>query len=236
MNYKPIPTYISGLDNAIFGGFPPGTMILLKAPPIAETKMFLLNFLYFAVKNKEPFFFITSDDSSRNIKNYSKMVGKDLDNLEEKEKYLKFIDVFTKNANLPETEKDTIYVSSPLALSELAIAITNVQRDFSRLKNFQKGAFFSLSSLLLYNKPKTIYRFLMVEIGKLKATNSIVVFVIDEEMHEKSVVETIRHMMDATLKLEKLEMGISLTIENLPIPFPRRNIRIFFEYPQQVRL
>ena len=106
------------------------------------------------------------------------------------------------NADAKDTE-NVKYVSGPLALNELSIAIGEFGREFLK-KEFEYVIIFdSLSTLLMYSNADAIARFLQILIAKIKNLNGSVVFTLEQGMHDEKAVVTIEHLMDSIIEVKK---------------------------------
>jgi KaiC/GvpD/RAD55 family RecA-like ATPase len=209
---------IPGFDKLVGGGIPPGTCILMLSPPMAELKLFNLEFVYRGIKDNIPALYVTLDDSPENMRLKAMRYGWPLENAENNN-LLKWIDAYSIHSEADVKDTEAIRrVGGPLALSDISIAISGAQSLFKSQSDVYKVVFDSISTLLLYNKPETIYRFLEVITAKIKNTNGVALFTLGEGMHDPHIEMTIRHMMDGTIKL-----GQELDFEIMNFPTTVKN-------------
>ncbi len=225
-NGKIIPTKIQGFDELFGGGLPQGSCILLIAPPIIETRLFCLEFIYRGIQEKQAGSIVTIDSAPGDLKikaipyNWTLVLG-------EKNNLLKWVDGYSINAN--KNVKDTFAikrVAGPLALSDIAIAISKVQTEFHKTHDFYRFIFDSLSTLLMYNSPDTIYRFLQFIISKLRVTGAVGFFTLSEGMHDQKIEMTLRHMMDGAIQIDD---NLNMKILSLPVPVTKREAKMVLE-------
>ncbi len=205
---------IKGLENVFTKSFPVGNCILILSPPLSELSIFGLEFLYEGLKRGEPGVYITLDDSPESLRLKALKFGWPLMNAE-KMGLMRWIDVYSINANkyIKSTES-IIRIDGPLALTDLSIALSQIQAGFHRLAGSYRFFFDSLSTLLLYNRPNTIYRFLQVITSKLKMSRGIGFFTLMKGMHDEKVNVTIRHIMDGAIELNE---NLELNVLSLPV-------------------
>lgn len=221
-----ITTQIEGLDEAIGGGFFPGTCILLITSPMVETQLFCLEYVYNGIKIKEPSLIVTMDYSPEELKLKALKYGWVLTRGEE-EKILKWVDGYSINANKDVKSSECIKrIGGSIALSDLTIGMSQIQRDFNQLKDYYRFVFDSLSTLFIYNDPNTIYRFLRVIISKLRMSGGVGFFTLGEGMHPNDVEMTLRHMMDGAMQLTS---DLKMNILSLPTPSVRKSIQLSLE-------
>jgi KaiC/GvpD/RAD55 family RecA-like ATPase len=127
---------------------------------------------------------------------------------------LKFIDDFSRNISPTATDNNyTKVLNGPLDLTGLSVALSVINGDFLKVGTNVVNIFDSLSSLLLYNSPATLFRFLQFICGRAKMSGVTSVFLLDNQMHTQDVNETIKSLTDGviTLKLEEGKRYFTLT-------------------------
>lgn len=220
---KIVKTQIEGLDEAIGGGLPIGSCILLITSPMIETQLFCLEYIYKGIKANEPGMIITMDYSPEELKQKCLSYGWILAR-GESGNILKWIDGYSINANKDVRSTDSIKrIGGSIALSDLTIAMSQIQRDFSQKGEYYKFVFDSLSTLFIYNDPNTIYRFLRVIIPKLRTSGGIGFLTIGEGMHPNDVEMTLRHMVDGTIQLTS---DLKLNILSLPVHSQQKTLQL----------
>lgn len=194
---------IPGFDEMFEGNLPTGTTILIIAPPIFEARILGLQMIYNGLQSKEGGLVVTTDDSPENIMkkltNYQWSFDQAMEN-----QIIRWVDTFSLNANKDVTDTKVIKrVGGPVALSDMAIAISEAQASFfkSELPSF-RALFDSLSTLLMYSAPETVYYFLQSVIPKIKNANGVGFFMLSSGMHDPKIEMTIRHLMDGTLQID----------------------------------
>lgn len=203
-----IPLGIKGFDKFV-EGIPPGSCILLLSPPMIETRLFCLEFIHRGLEDNIPGLIIEMDDSPEKLKLKALRYKWPLVN-GEKDNMLKWVDGYSSksNKNISDT-KSIKRVSGPLALSDISIALSGAQALFKKKSDTYKLVFDSVSTILLYNKPTTVYRFLQVITAKVKNSEGVGLFVLGHGMHDSKIEMTIRHMMDGTIELDE-DMGFKI--------------------------
>lgn len=218
-----IATGIEGFDDLLGGGFPPGTCILLIRPPVVEPRLFCLEYIYKGIIADEPGMIVTMDYSPENLKVKALEYGWILAE-GEKKNILRWVDGYSLNANKDVMSTNAIKrVGGSIALSDLTIGMSQIQKDFHQMKDYYRFAFDSLSTLFIYNNPNIIYRFLRVIISKLRMSGGIGFFTLGERMHDQQIEMTLRYMMDGTIQIDD---NLDIRILNLPTPSEVKNARL----------
>ncbi len=216
---KVIPLDIEGIENIIGEGFPVGSCVLLITPPMIESNLFCMEFIYRGILNKDPGMIITMDHSPEDMKMKALRYGWNMTR-GERDKILKWVDGYSINANKDVKSNDIIKrISGSIALSDLTIGMSQIQREFHQISDHYRFIFDSLSTLFIYNDATTIYRFLRVIVSKLRASGGLGFFTLGEKMHDQQVEMTLKHMMDGTIELTD---DLTLKVQSLPFPFPRK--------------
>jgi len=205
---------IKGLDSVFTKSFPVGNSVLIMSPPLSELSIFGLEFLYDGLKRGEPGVYVTLDDSPESLRLKALKFGWPLINAA-RSGLMRWLDVYSIHANKDVKSTESILrIGGPLALTDLSIALSQIQNGFHRLSGSYRFFFDSLSTLLLYNSPNTIYRFLQVINSKLKMSNGVGFFTLMQGMHDEKVNMTIRHLMDGAITFND---NMELNVVSLPV-------------------
>lgn len=199
-----IKTGINGLDKMLGGGLPESSNILLIGPPGTEKLWLSVRILLDGIKKGQKAVLITTDLAPQDIEKKGLDMGLDIFPLSQKNK-LKFVDVYswTRPERKTRSRSKDIIVPGPSALNELSLATSQALAEFSNPPSKLRIAFFSLSTMLLYNNPEIIYRFLQIIGSRLKASGALTLFLMDSGMHDEKMVTTIKHLTDGTIEIKK---------------------------------
>lgn len=210
-------TGIPKLDILLDGGFKKGRNILLIGPPGSEKTIFGMQFLNAALLSGKRAIYVTTDLAPSNIEAMSSKYGFDL--ASKTGKSLAFIDCYTWTLGTgePAGRKDTL-VSGPTALNDLAIGIGQALAETGDADKC--AVIHSISTLLLYNPPDAVFKFVQFAGARLKSANATTLFFLEDGMHDDKVVTTIRHLTDKALMVrqDKERWTIETEDEDLPVP------------------
>ena len=110
-----------------------------------------------------------------------------------------FIDGISKTfKSTPAKEEDTVFVSSPGALTELSIAITNKLKE-----GFDYIIFDSLTNLLIYEKKAPVAKFVSGIVNKIKASNTKAVLYALKVKEQSAVIEEAGIFVDKVIDLSE---------------------------------
>jgi KaiC/GvpD/RAD55 family RecA-like ATPase len=209
-----VATGIKGLDPVLGGGIPAGTCVLLLTPPLIESKIFYMEYIYRGIEANEPGMIVSMDYSPETLKAKATEYSWDYD-AGEKKGLLRWVDGYSLNAKKEVSSTDYIRrIGGSIALSDLTIGISKIQQEYA-IKPYYRYVFDSLSTLFIYNDPNTIYRFLRVIISKLRMSGGVGFLTLGEGIHDPAVEMTLRYMVDGTIHLDE---HLHLNILNLPMP------------------
>jgi KaiC/GvpD/RAD55 family RecA-like ATPase len=171
------------------------TLVLSK--PLEGKREFMENYAKNAIKENKAILFVLTDKNPEQLKQ---------ELLKDKIffKSLYFVDCYSQQAGLNSQKADNIkYVSGPLALNEISIAVSDFQREFLKKEQPHLIIFDSLSTLLMYSNAEAIGRFLQILLAKIKNLQGEAIFTIEQGMHDDRAVVTIEHLMDSIIEVKK---------------------------------
>ncbi|MCD6523344.1 MAG: AAA family ATPase [Candidatus Diapherotrites archaeon] len=190
-------TGIKGLDELLSGGIPESSLIGLVGSPGTGKTTFVMQMTYNALKEDMPVIYVVTGYPIDEFKGRMKEEGYLLKSFK---KNICFIDAFSWR--LPNARKDEHTLSSLTALNDLNAMIKNAIVDLQMDTSPGLIAIDSLSDFLLYNDPTSVYKFLQLLSGLVKAYTSVGIVVIEQGLHDEQVLKTIEYITDGTLELK----------------------------------
>ena len=181
--------------------------ILVLSKPLEGKREFIENYAKNAIKENKAILFVLTDKSPEQMKK---------EMLESRIffKNFYFVDCYSQQNSGTQKDDDNIrYVSGPLALNEISIAISEFGREFMKKETDYEILFDSLSTLLIYSNAEAIARFLQVLISKVKQLNGDILFTLEEGMHDEKAIMTIEHFMDSVVDVKKEGKKIIMNIK-----------------------
>jgi len=182
--------------------FPDNANILLIGPPGDEKTALAMQYIGDALKKKQPCVYITTDLAPMDIENRASKYGHVFFSHTGKDLY--FVDCYswTLGNKKKGKKRDDIQVPGPSALNDMSIGIAQaVQQAFKKPEN-NKAVFQSLSTLLLYNNPEIVFRFVQITGARLKGAGTSTLFLLESGMHEEKAVTTLKHLMDGFIEIK----------------------------------
>jgi KaiC/GvpD/RAD55 family RecA-like ATPase len=199
-----IKTGISSFDDSV-GGIDLRKTYLLSGNKESNKEDFIYRAVTSALQSKVAVVYVTTGKPVSDV--LSEFSSKHLNIAQYLGTSLKLIDVYSRSITPQAGDNNyTKMLNGPLDLTGLSVALSAMNADMSKEGIPVLNIIDSLSVLLLYNNPTTMYRFLQFVCGRAKMAGISSVFLIDNEMHAPDVNETIKSLMDAVISL-KMEGG-----------------------------
>ncbi len=190
---------IEELDNAI-GGIKKGSNIMLIGPPMSGKEVILYYIMYHgALKNENAVIMVTTREPANNVLEWFKdhklilplsIVG--------------IVDCVSRTLGGAVVENENIKIaSSPVDLTGIGVKISQFFEEFLMKKNIQKTQLHinSLSTILMYSNIQTVFRFLHVFTGRIKATGALGIYVIENGMHDEQAIATLKQLFDGMIEI-----------------------------------
>lgn len=184
-----VSTGIRDLDIILEGGYiSPGTVMLLGANGM-EKLVLSYHFASAAAKN-EHILFVTVDATPATIlekaTSYDIIIPLDR---------VSFIDGYSATIGQTASKEEHIAaIPGPQSLEDISFAVNQEISKHAGKK--LRVIFYSLSTLLLYNPRDSMLKFLQVVTGRLRNANSTAFFLVEEGVHDKTLLSMVERIMD----------------------------------------
>jgi len=192
---------IKELDDAI-GGIRNGSNIMLFGPPMSQKEIILYNIMYHgAVINENAVITVTTHESATQILEWFKE-NKMVLPLSR----IGIIDCITKSIGGTAFETENIkFASSPMDLTGIGVRISQFFEDFLMKKKIPKIQLHinSLSAILMYSNIQTVFRFMHVFTGRVKAAGAMGIFVVDSGMHNDQTITILKQLFDGIIEIKE---------------------------------
>ena len=175
---------------------PQNSAIVIISPPLEGKEELVYDYIRDKLKEKEPILIISTDKSAETVK-AELLKRKIFFGDAETRGLLVFVDCYSMQVG--EAVKNTPgikRVPGPLALNEISVALSDIEKEFIRKNPKHIVIFDSLSTLLMYSNTQAIGRFAQVMIAKIKKAGGSAFFTLEEGMHAPDVLVAMEHLMD----------------------------------------
>ena len=191
---------IDKLDENI-KGIRSGSNIMMIGPPMSGKEAIINDIVYSGLKSGDAAVIVTTREPGENVIDWF-----DYNNLEIPLDHLGIVDCVTKTLGVPTSETDNIKrASSPVDLTGIGVKISQFLEDFWMKKNIRKTrlCIVSLSTILMYSNIQTVFRFLHVFTGRVKAAGAIGIYVVEEGMHDSQAIATLKQLFDGIIEIKQ---------------------------------
>ncbi len=207
-----VRTGVRRFDDLTYGGFPYSSNFILYGPAYSGRKTFTNLFISEGLKKGIPAIYVVTQNTPNEVKDSLRQVIPKIDVYEEKG-LVKFIDLYSRSMGIKEELPNTIYVEKPTDLDAIQNAIGEFQEGFDGKCKYHKIVFFSVSTLLTYVEPLSIFRFFQVLNAKNKRNNAVSLYVVDTGMHKQSDIQTLKHTMNGFIEFKLDDLKYYLRME-----------------------
>ena len=210
---------IKELDNAI-DGIEKGSNIMLIGPSMSQKEVILYNIMYHgAARNENAIITVTTDKPGTQIFDWfieNKLVLP--------LSRIGIIDCISRSLGGAAVDNENIKIaSSPVDLTGIGVRISQFFEDFLMKKNVLKIQIHinSLSTILMYSNIHTVFRFIHVFTGRIKAAGALGIFVMESGMHDKQAIVTLKQLFDGVIEIKsENDMNYIRIIGLSPKPTP----------------
>jgi KaiC/GvpD/RAD55 family RecA-like ATPase len=188
-----------------FGGaeLAAGTSLLITGPPMTGKRRIGLNVLATGAAAGDGAIVVTTkDDAERVLEDYRSLAGDDPDDTDHTD--LGIVDCVSRQQGVEElTDARTTYVSSPEDMTGIGIKFSELLEEFHANRGLSRNRvlFHSITALLLYSNPETVFRFLHVFTGRIRSVGGLGVFVIESTVHDDRTMGTIQQLFDGVIEV-----------------------------------
>jgi hypothetical protein len=202
-------TGIAQIDD-VSGGLEAATNVLILAPPMCNADQ-----LAYALTKPllgEYSIVLSTNERASEVIDFFKLAGAD-------KRFTGVIDAITKSSTPTITDTQRMmFVSSPTDLTGIGIKFSNmIEAIFEG--NFSEGetglfpppirfCVNSISTLLMYRRLEVLYQFLHVLTAKLKKTEGVGIFVLNNESFDDKTLSLIKQLMNCVIEI-KMESNTS---------------------------
>jgi len=191
---------IEELDNAI-GGIKKGSNILLIGPSMSEREAILRHIMYYgSAKNENGIITITTRESATHVLEWFTNNGLTLPLSR-----IGIVDCVTKmNGGIVLENENIKTANSPADLTGIGVRISQFFEEFFMKKNIMQIQlhFDSLSTIFMYSNIETIFKFLHVFTGRIKANGGLGIYIMESDMHGEQTMTILKHLFDGMIEIK----------------------------------
>jgi len=220
-----IRTGFPKIDEKLNGGFPDGSTILILGKPKVGKTIFSLNLCFNHLNGGGGCIYLTTDDLAGSKFEIAKKFGWRFDNFQK----IRIVDAYLPTYGKVEYGDDlkrivTVAEGGIKNLVDIFFFFTKISQQMKEDSTKVIKIFDSLSPLILFHKLEDVLDLIRKLINKNFEFKDLLVFVIEDGIHESKVYETLKFLNDYIIEVEKRAEGKFMKIYGKNIP------EIKFEY------
>ncbi len=209
---------ISRLDELI-GDIKSGTNIMMIGPPISGKDDITNIIAYQGLLDANAAVIVSTREPGNNVLEWFERY-----NLDVPMDRIGIVDCVTRTLGFGAPDTDNIKMaSSPVDLTGIGVKISQFFEHFWMEMQLRETRLCinSLSTILMYSNLQTVFRFLHVFTGRIKAANALGIYVIEEGMHDEKTIVTLKQLFDGMIEIREGEEGYQMrAVGFTPKPTP----------------
>lgn len=189
-----VSTGVEGLDDAIQGGFPKNSTIILMGADGTGKESLVNKFMYQGLGEGEESMYVTLDGTPDDVRDDAEYHNWDFTEYDDR---IVFVDGYSWQAG----GSDEQFALDGLSdLNQMNMTFTDALNALG--DESKRVAIHSASTLLLYTDPKSAVKFLQVVGAKSSSSGGCLVITLEAGMHDEKTVNTIKHVADGVVKTQ----------------------------------
>ncbi|WP_340819398.1 recombinase RecA [Methanolobus sp. WCC4] len=215
---------IKELDE-LLGGIREGTNLMIIGPPMSRKDDLLDAIIFNSQSPDDSAIMVSTREPGERILGWFEDNGMDMSNAD-----IGVVDCVTKTLGLGAADTDQIKrASSPVDLTGIGVKISQFFEEMLVKKQKKKIhlCINSLSTILMYSNIQTVFRFLHVFTGRVKAANGFGLYVVEDEMHDAQTIATLKQLFDGMIEIKAAGDAYVIRVVGLtskPTPWFEYNI------------
>ena len=211
-------TNIKSIDDALEGGLPRSSTILLCGPTNIQKGLIGAQILFERLKAGDTGLFISTENTPQSLKSNWNDFGWDF-NTFETSGYMKYVDAYTKSIGTGAIDSDIIeYAENPQSLNEISIAVTELNEALWNVNPDVINVFDSGSTSLMQRDSVTLVNYLLALMNKIKETSAIFIITMEENMQDDKILTRVRHSVDVILDFKEEDKKTMIKISGKDTP------------------
>ena len=209
---------IKEIDDLI-GKIRGGSNIMMIGAPMSGKDDIINIIIYNGVKDNDAAIVVSTREPGERVFDWFQEYNLDISDAN-----IGIVDCVTKTLGMGAADTENIKrASSPVDLTGIGVKISQFFEEFLMKKNIPdtRLCINSLSTILMYSNIQTVFRFLHVFTGRVKAANALGIYVVEDEMHDPQVIATLKQLFDGMIEIKANGDGYAMRVVGFtPKPTP----------------
>ncbi len=210
-----------GLLDKEIQAIPPGSNVLLTGPPMMGKAALARTILYESIRKGGGGIYVSTKDTPGQLRNWFNANGMDVESFQDR---MGIIDCISRTLDfrMEEPSPNVIQVASAVDLNGISISLNRFLTKFFKEMLLKEAvvAVESLSNVLMFTNLQTVYRFLYVFSGRIRASGCIGLYTLDEGMHSPETTATIKQVCQGVVDMKADAQGRYMNISGLTASNP----------------
>ncbi|MEA1863925.1 MAG: recombinase RecA [Euryarchaeota archaeon] len=205
---------IPKLDDLI-GEIRGGTNIMMIGPPMSGKEDLINIIAYRGLVDRDAAVIVSTREPGNNVLEWFERR-----NLNIAMDRIGIVDCVTRTLGFAAPDTENIKMaSSPVDLTGIGVKISQFFEHFWMEMQLRETRLCinSLSTILMYSNLQTVFRFLHVFTGRIKAANALGVYVIEEGMHDAQTIVTLKQLFDGMIEIREGDDGYQIRVVGLTL-------------------
>lgn len=190
---------IKELDE-LLGGIREGTNLMMIGPPMSRKDDLLDAIVFNSLDSDGSAIIVSTREPGERVLGWFEGNGMNMATAN-----IGIVDCVTKTLGLGAADTENIKrASSPVDLTGIGVKISQFFEEMLVRKKKEKIhlCINSLSTILMYSNIQTVFRFLHVFTGRVKAANGFGIYVVEDEMHDAQTIATLKQLFDGMIEIK----------------------------------
>jgi hypothetical protein len=190
---------IKELDE-LLGNIREGTNLMMIGPPMSRKDELLDAIIFNSQKSEDSAIIVSTREPGERVLGWFEDNGMDIQNAD-----IGIVDCVTRTLGLGAADTEKIKrASSPVDLTGIGVKISQFFEEMlvKKQKKQIHLCINSLSTILMYSNIQTVFRFLHVFTGRVKAANGFGLYVVEDEMHDAQTIATLKQLFDGMIEIK----------------------------------
>lgn len=183
----------------VLGEIESGSNIMLIGPAMCGKDALVYDILCAGLINGEGSILVTTEEMSGSVLKQFKQ-----DELDTSMERVGIVDCVSTSLGIRMADVENIKMAtSPLDITGISVKISQFFEQFHVRDRVPRTRLIvnSLSTMLMYSNLQTVFRFLHVFTGRIKAADAIGIYVLENGMHDDSVIATLKQLFDGVIEI-----------------------------------
>jgi KaiC/GvpD/RAD55 family RecA-like ATPase len=204
------------LDDLLFGGFPPGSQMIVNGPAHTGKEILARLFIMEGLKQAVPALVIATDKTYTQVREEMTVLLPGYPEFEQKG-MVKYFDLYSRSLGITQSDPGVrlLSASDKGVLDQLGTAVNNATFEFKEKFGGYRVVFESASTLSAYLDTAALFRFLQPFAGRRKLDGAVSYYLLETGMHTESDLQTIEHMMDGSINLKVDQLKTFLSVKGI---------------------